>query len=93
MNKDQYIVKDVAKQKILKVRCKFEQMYVLDLRCYLRSLGYASVDNSFTREDLYKILKKEPKATHLFVRFPNGMFTRKMGLDAKREYQRRINLF
>jgi hypothetical protein len=93
MNKKQYIVKEVATQKVLKANCKFEQMYVLDLRCYLRSLGYASVDNSFIREDLYKILKKEPAATRLFVRFPDGMFTRKMGLEAKKEYERRLNLF
>jgi hypothetical protein len=93
MNKNQYIVKDVAKHKVVKATCKYEGMSVLDLRCYLRSLGYARVENSVVRNDLHKVLRKEAKAIHLFVEYPAGMFSRKHAADAEKEYQRRVRLF
>lgn len=93
MDKNKYIVDKVAKQKVVKARCNYELMSVLDLRCYLRSLGYSRIKDTVTRSELYKILKNEPDAIHMFVEFPDGMFSRTKGAEAKKEYNRRLNLF
>jgi hypothetical protein len=94
-DKNKYIVKDVAKQKRSKARCRYETMSVLEVRCYLNSLGYKGIRDTVVRNDLYKLLKKDKKALHLFVEFPDGLFSLKKEkrLLAEKEYLRRIKLF
>lgn len=94
-DRNKYIVKDVAKQKKSKARCRYETMYVLELRCYLNSLGYKGIRDTVVRNELYTLLKKEKKAAHLFVEFPDGLFSLKKDrrLLAEKEYLRRTKLF
>ena len=97
MDKNEFIVKDVAKQKIIKARCKYEQMTVLELRCYMKSVGFTGIQDSTTRSEMYTTLKKDKKSVHLFVEFPLGMlshnFRKEKREEAKKEYARRLKLF
>jgi hypothetical protein len=94
MDKNKYIVKDVATQKIIKARCKYEQMTVLELRCYMKSIGFSGIQDSTIRSEMYTALKKDKKSAHLFVEFPLGMFAlnKEKRKEAEKEYARRLNL-
>ena len=95
MDKNKYIVRNVAGQKIQKASCKYESMSVLELRCSMKSLGFKGITDGVVREDMYKALKKIPDAVHLFVEYPPNMlsFKKEKRQEAEREYGRRINLF
>tara|TARA_B100001142_G_C14005156_1_gene528182 strand:+ start:146 stop:445 length:300 start_codon:yes stop_codon:yes gene_type:complete len=93
-NKNELLCKSVAKKQLPYGKCKYVTMSVLQLKCYLIANGYKNVSNDNTRSELYDILKKDKKAIHLFVIFPENLFSsnKEKQLAAEKEYARRIRV-